>query len=155
MTTIGNGVVAPGSPTERQGALLKAFRSVDDFRKVEEFYNGKKLPEDEFFENTLVREFHIARERVQSFMQVFTKNLTFLRAFRADNDIASPIDEPDKESGSLLQSKLVSSESQIKTRTFLDTCFVMMPFGLWPRCLLQGDICPGHQRGWDGAFACG
>jgi hypothetical protein len=133
MTTIGNGVVAPGSPNERQAALLNAFRNVDDFKKVEDFYKGKKLPEDEFFENTLVREFKIARERVQTFIQIFTKNLDFLKAFRAADSSQPIVEEPaKKDSGSLIQSKAISSETTSKGRTFLDTCFVMMPFGPWP-----------------------
>lgn len=64
LTDIGRDVVAPSAPSARPKALFAAFRSVDDFRKVEEFYNGKKLPEDEFFENNLFREFGIPRERV-------------------------------------------------------------------------------------------
>jgi len=132
ITPLGNDIIAPGSPTQRQSALLKAFRTVEDFRKVEEFYKGKKLPEDEFFENTLVREFKIPRERVQSFIQVFTKNLEFLKAFKA-GDPSQPIaEETGQTSGSLVQSKRVSAEDSGKGRTFLDTCFVMMPFGEWP-----------------------
>jgi len=81
---IGQDVVAPGSPGQRQAALLEAFRKVEEFKKVEEYYKGKKLPEDEFFENTLVRDFAIPRDRVKIFIEVFTKNLAFLKAFRAD-----------------------------------------------------------------------
>lgn len=65
LTDIGRDVVAPSAPSARPKALFSAFRTVDDFRKVEEFYNGKKLPEDEFFENNLFREFGIPRERVK------------------------------------------------------------------------------------------
>lgn len=143
MTPTGNGVVAPGSPTERQTALLKAFRNVEDFRKVEDFYKGKKLPEDEFFENTLVREFHIPRERVQTFIQIFTKNLDFLRAFRAAEGPEPITDESGaKESGSLIQSKTVVTETKGKARTFLDTCFVMMPFGPWPNIYYKEIFAP-------------
>lgn len=132
MTDVGNGVVAPGSPTERQTALLSAFRNVEDFRKVEDFYKGKKLPEDEFFENTLVREFNIPRERVQSFIQIFTKNLEFLKAFRAADGSAPIVEDlARKDSGSLIQSKTAGAEV-VQSRTYLDTCFVMMPFGIWP-----------------------
>jgi len=35
MTNIGSDVVTPGSPVDRQKALLKAFRQVEDFKKVE------------------------------------------------------------------------------------------------------------------------
>jgi hypothetical protein len=132
MTEIGNNVIAPGSPAERQTSLLKAFRSVEDFRKVEEFYKGKKLPEDEFFENTLVRQFNIPRERVKVFIDVFTKDLEFLKAFKAGDlpeetgETKPPVD------GSFIPSKSIAAEESSKARTFLDTCFVMMPFAPWP-----------------------
>ncbi len=137
MTSIGSDVVAPGSPTQRQEALLKAFRTVDDFRRVEEFYNGKKLPEDEFFENTLVREFNIPRERVQNFINIFTKNLEFLKAFQPEQknpDLERVETEPIiiEDGDGLIRTKSLRMGDETKARTFLDTCFVMMPFGSWP-----------------------
>jgi len=128
---IGQDVVAPGTPEQRQAALLRAFRKVEDFQKVEDFYKGKHIPEDEFFENTLVREFSIPRERVRVFIEVFTKGLAFLKSFRAEG-AGIPQAEPKPTSdGALMPSKAVSTEEPTKGRTFLDTCFVMMPFGQW------------------------
>ncbi|TZG27239.1 hypothetical protein [Sphingomonas montanisoli] len=128
LTQIGQDVVAPSAPTARPKALMAAFRSVEDFQKVEDFYNGKKLPEDEFFENNLYREFGIPRERVKSFIETFTSNLNYLHAFRPDRSGTGPVvttefrqREPD-----------VSGIDDGGTgRQFLDTCFVMMPFGQW------------------------
>ena len=88
---IGQDIVAPGSPDQRQKALSAAFRSVEDFRKVEEFFKEKRLPEDEFFENTLVRQFAIPRERVSAFIEVFRRNLEYLKAFRASGDGIAPL----------------------------------------------------------------
>jgi hypothetical protein len=131
MTSIGNDVIAPGSPLQRQTALLNAFRNVEDFRKVEDFYKGKKLPEDEFFENTLFREFGIPRERVKVFIDVFTQNLNFLKAFRA-GDLTESIEEiKPTGNGTHIPSKSIVTEDASKVRTHLDTCFVMMPFGHW------------------------
>src|SRR4030042_6465985 len=58
---LGEDIVSPSSPDQRQKALLGAFRNVEDFKEVENFYKGKKIPEDEFFENTLIRSFNISR----------------------------------------------------------------------------------------------
>jgi len=131
ITQIGSDVIAPGSRDQRQKALLNAFRNVEEFRKVEEFYKSKRLPEDEFFENTLVREFNIPRERVKVFIEIFTKNLDFLKAFRA-GDSSGPTEET-KPPGSAahIPSKSIMAEDSGKGRTFLETCFVMMPFGHW------------------------
>lgn len=128
---LGQDVVAPGSAQQRQGALRSAFRKVDEFKKVEDFYKGKKLPEDEFFENTLVREFGIPRERVKTFIDVFTANLSFLRAFRAGDGQELHDEQAVSTNGATIPSKSVMAEDSAKGRTFLDTCFVMMPFGHW------------------------
>lgn len=127
---IGQDIVAPGSPQDRQRALSSAFRNVEDFRRVEDFYRGKKLPEDEFFENTLFREFKIPRDRVRTFIEIFTRNLDYLHAFRAE---PGPESEPeaDKKVSLADQSKEIISDENRRTRTFLDSCFVMMPFGHW------------------------
>lgn len=130
LNQLGEDVVAPGSALQRQTALLNAFRKVEDFKKVEDFYKGKRLPEDEFFENTLVREFSISRERVKTFIEVFTQNLDFLKAFKAaDLDIQEP--NTSHHNTILSPSKSILSEEHTKGREFLDTCFVMMPFGQW------------------------
>ena len=42
---IGQDVVAPSSPAQRQQALVRAFRHVDEFKRVEDFYRGKRIPE--------------------------------------------------------------------------------------------------------------
>jgi len=130
---VGQDVVAPGSPQQRQAALLRAFRNVEEFKRLEDFYKGKRLPEDEFFENTVVRELNIPRERVKPFIQVFTQNLDYLKAFRA-SDPEAPTEEgkpPAPGNGALMPSRTIALEDATKGRTFLDTCFVMMPFGAW------------------------
>ena len=135
MTPIGSDVVAPSSPRQRQSALLKAFLAVEQFKQVYDFYQGKKIPENEFFANTLVRSVNIPRERVETFIDVFRKNLEFLRAFSKDDegqmvvavgaqDVAEqPTDSPREGAESTPQRRL--------GREYIDTCFVLMPFGEW------------------------
>ncbi len=126
---LGEDILSPSSPEQRQKALLEAFRNVDDFKAVESFYKGKKIPEDEFFENTLIRQFGTPRDRVQVFARVFLSNLTFLKAFR--------VSEVKDEAGKIVMDHIVEATVGSKdnrdegVREFLDTCFVMMPFGEW------------------------
>lgn len=128
LTEIGQDVVAPSTPPARPKALMAAFRSVDDFRKVEDFYKGKKLPEDEFFENNLFREFSIPRERVKAFIETFTSNLNYLHAFRPDRTGVGPVLETDLRPS---EPDVPGGDDGSAGRQFLDTCFVMMPFGQW------------------------
>ena len=122
-------IISPASSEERQKSLLEAFRKVDDFKAVEAFYKDKKIPEDEFFENTLIRQFKIPRDRVEVFTRVFLSNLTFLKAFRVAHV---------KDSGGsttvaqVVDAQVTTSERRGEgVREFLDSCFVMMPFGHW------------------------
>lgn len=128
LTDIARDIVAPSSPPSRPKALRDAFRTVDDFRKVEDFYQGKKLPEDEFFENTLHREFSIPRERVRAFIDTFTSNLNYLHAFTPDRYGPGPTVEKDLRP---IEPDMPASAEPGSGRQFLDTCFVMMPFGEW------------------------
>jgi hypothetical protein len=134
LTSLGQDIVAPSSPTQRSEALLAAFRSVSDFAAVEKFYGGKRIPEDEFFLNTLTREFSIPRDRVDTFARVFLENLRYLRAFTPSvgPDISVPsVDDasPGATPPEKIPNPAVSREPRV--REFLDTCFVMMPFGAW------------------------
>lgn len=131
---IGQDVVAPGSSEQRKEALREAFHNVEDFKKVDDFYRAKRIPEDEYFLNTLTRDFGIPRDRVDRFAEVFSTNLQFLRSFNATTE-AEPrpsIEEvqprTSRPEGVTLSTR-VHKEPRI--RQFLDTCFVMMPFGTW------------------------
>jgi hypothetical protein len=142
---IGQDIVAPGSPQDRQRALSSAFRNVEDFRKVEDFYRGKKLPEDEFFENTLYREFNIPRERVPAFIEVFTNNLAYLHAFRAEPSL-EPISKLEGNETAREPIKSIVTDDLRRPRTFLDSCFVMMPFGQWYDIYYKSVFVPAIQE---------
>jgi hypothetical protein len=136
MTELGENVVVPSSPSQRSQALLAAFRNVKGFAEVEKYYGGKHIPEDEFFLNTLTREFEIPRDRVETFANVFRENLKFLRSFTTSPTPA----ETAATSGDIVGSPrppekvavIAGIPREPRIREFLDTCFVMMPFGDWP-----------------------
>ncbi len=127
---LGEDIVSPSSSEQRQKALVEAFRNVPDFHEVEEYYKNKKIPEDEFFANTLIRTFNIPRDRVQTFSKVFLENLTYLKAFKVPEH-AEQVQSVDTQ-GRVVDTSIVVSERRSEgVREFLDTCFVMMPYGNW------------------------
>jgi hypothetical protein len=131
---IGHDIVAPSSPEQRQEALRQAFHSVDTFKKVDDFYKGKQIPEDEYFLNTLTRDFGISRDRVEKFAEVFAANLQFLRSFNISTETSPRPTVSEVEAGARQPEGLTRTTRQLKEpriRQFLDTCFVMMPFGQW------------------------
>jgi len=134
LAKLGQDIVAPSSPSQRSEALLAAARTVKDFEAAEQYYGGKRIPEDEFFLNTLTREFNIPRDRVEQFSKVFLENLKFLRSFSTtpqsvetviSGGTSSTISTPAEKIPPVVLSK------EPRGREFLDTCFVMMPFGEW------------------------
>jgi hypothetical protein len=134
LTQLGQDIVAPSSPHQRSEALLAAFRNVEAFANVENFYAGKSIPEDEFFLNTLTRDFNISRDRVETFAKVFQENLRYLKAFTpsptpaeraaTSGDVPRGTTPPEQ-----IPAPTISRTPRV--REFLDTCFVMMPFGPW------------------------
>lgn len=128
---IGQDVVAPGSSTDRQKALLEAFRNVEEFRKVDDFYGSKRIPEDEYFLNTLTRQFNIPRDRAIIFADVFRANLTFLRSFNIKTGATTSVTTDEPTQPPIDSTTITPVNKDKRVREFLDTCFVMMPFGGW------------------------
>jgi len=133
ITKLGQDIVAPRAPSQRADGLLAAFRAVKDFENVEKFYGGKRIPEDEFFLNTVTREFNVPRDRVDVFAKIFRDNLNFLRSFSGKSagtdNIAGSETLAQGTPAEKIPGPVVSKEPRV--REFLDTCFVMMPFGEW------------------------
>jgi hypothetical protein len=130
---VGQDVVAPSSSTQRKEALRQAFHNVEDFKRVDDFYRGKRIPEDEYFINTLTRDFDIPRDRADKFAEIFSSNLQFLRQFDVATEAAPriPLSDADLLSASEGTTRTVRAPKEPRVREFLDTCFVMMPFGTW------------------------
>jgi hypothetical protein len=131
LTPLGQDIVAPSKPNQRTEALRQAFKKVKDFEAVDKFYGSKRIPEDEFFLNTLVREFAIPRDRVEQFAKTFLENQKYLRAFSPSSK-RDDTDTPSTESATaIVESQPTGSVREPRVREFLDTCFVMMPIGGW------------------------
>jgi hypothetical protein len=81
LAEIGTDIVSPSSPAQRQAALLRALREVELFGKILDHYRDGRIPENEYFANTLIRDFDVDRERVAAFIRVFTENADFVKAF--------------------------------------------------------------------------
>jgi len=133
MDKIGSDLVAPSSADQRQKALLAAFNNVDLFKRVVQYYENKRIPEDEYFGNTLAREFFVPRDRVETFIAVFNKNLEFLKAFAVDREgkpVVKTISGKPDVKVQIAETKPDPDQTE-SIREFLDDCFVMMPFGTW------------------------
>jgi predicted nucleotide-binding protein len=75
---LGKAIVAPKNPEERRQALLEAVLRPESFRRVYDYYKGKKVPEAQFLANTLVRDFSAPKDAVDKFVEVFSDSMEYL-----------------------------------------------------------------------------
>lgn len=71
----GRNIVEPRSPEDERRALISAILTPPTFRAIYDYFRSKKLPDEAFFVNTVVREFQVPREHAVKCVLVFTKNL--------------------------------------------------------------------------------
>lgn len=86
LTELGRQIVYPRSQDEEVAALVRAFRTVELFAKVYDYYQGKNLPEIQYLKNTLKTEFGVEEPHQDQFYKIYQQNLTFLRARGIDID---------------------------------------------------------------------
>lgn len=70
-------VYAPNEETE-QALKVRAFLSIDVFKRVLEYYKGSNLPEMRYLGNTLQKEFQLAPETHEEFSRTFRENCQYL-----------------------------------------------------------------------------
>jgi predicted nucleotide-binding protein len=79
----GRNIVEPRSPEDERKALEDAALAPPTFSAIYDYFRGKKLPDDVFFQNTLVREFGVPRDHAKKCATVFQKNVERVGLIRA------------------------------------------------------------------------
>lgn len=82
VTTLGNSIVAPTSPESRQKAIVQAVLAPETFKSIYEYYKGKKLPEQQYFENAVTREFGVPKAQAAKCYSVFLANMEYAGLLR-------------------------------------------------------------------------
>ena len=74
LTELGESVTAPVSAEERQSSILEAVTTPDVFCKFYRIYAGKRMPEDIYASNTLIRELGVPRELTEECLGIIRRN---------------------------------------------------------------------------------
>ena len=74
LTDLGESVTAPGSVEEREDSIIKAVTKPDIFRDFYRIYSGKRMPEDIYASNTLVRDLGVPRELTEECLGIIRRN---------------------------------------------------------------------------------
>jgi hypothetical protein len=75
LSTLGSSIVAPSAGEDMNAAKLKALLTPDLFKEVLESINGKVIPPEDVFENTLMRIHHLDKADAESCYKVIKKNI--------------------------------------------------------------------------------
>ncbi|MDB6059498.1 MAG: hypothetical protein JWO95_3342, partial [Verrucomicrobiales bacterium] len=78
-----------------------------------------------------IRQFNVLRDRVDVFAEIFRKNVAYLTAFNAKPGVSVQKLDGTEEAAERFAQKDATPNEDGRVRQFLDTCFVMMPFGHW------------------------
>ena len=78
LADLGREVTSPTSEEEYAAALVKAALHSPTFQAMYNHFRGKKLPEDKFFANTVIREFNVPTEIAGDCVATFRANMEFV-----------------------------------------------------------------------------
>lgn len=78
LTALGRKAVFPKDQIEEREALDKAFKNIDAFKQVNEYYQKCELPDKRFLYNTLQEKFQISSEFHDDFYNIYTANISYL-----------------------------------------------------------------------------
>ncbi|HKW34449.1 MAG TPA: hypothetical protein VJN92_15670 [Candidatus Acidoferrum sp.] len=115
-------VYAPNSDAELE-ARKKAFLSIDEFKRVLEFYKGSNLPEMKYLGNTLQKEFDLAPVTHEEFSRVFRENCKYLGI--TSGPIPIPVDVADSAAAAPAPGTVTLAEPVGSSKL---KAFVIMPF---------------------------
>lgn len=77
LTEIGEQIVAPQEPAERNAGLKAAFLQIEGFGPVYEKFVGKILPQDEFLKNAFTQQGIIPRDLSSDWVRQFIASATY------------------------------------------------------------------------------
>jgi len=123
LAELGRELVYAPDPAAEKALKLRAFLTIDIFKKVLEYYKGSNLPEMKYLGNTLQKEFDLAPETHEEFSRTFRENCQYLGI--TSGIPASGADE--QETGSTASTPDIVTLAEAGGTSKL-TAFVIMPF---------------------------
>lgn len=129
VSELANKILRPQSPDDVISGLRQAVINAPDISEVYQHYRGENIPDEQFFENTLVDTFKIPREKVAEFKDIFFDSLRKAKLVEDSNGKKRILDVS-HESGDVTQkSQRIQKLGKTVKVDANDSCFIMMPFG--------------------------
>ena len=124
LTDLGRSLVYPKSAQEAQDALVSAFRNVELFKRVYDYYQGENLPDIQYLKNTLKTEFGLAEQYQDQFYELYQTNLAYLKSLGASPN-SSALATGNNPTASGTNTSIILGESKSAGKL---VAFVAMPF---------------------------
>jgi hypothetical protein len=121
LADLGRDLVYAGNFAAEVELKMRAFLSVDTFKRVLEYYKGSNLPEMKYLGNTLQKEFQLDPETHEEFSRIFRENCKYLGI--TSGTVVAPGDAPTE--GPSTPGTVTLAEASGTSRL---TAFVIMPF---------------------------
>lgn len=123
-------ILRPQSSSDELDGLRQAVLTAPDIKEVYSHYRGERIPDEQFFDNTLVDKYGIPRDKVGEFKEVFFSSLKKAKLVDETGGRMRILDASGKSKGSTGEVsekiKKLGKEAHVSAD---DSCFVMMPFG--------------------------
>ena len=129
VTDLAKRILRPQSPDDEIAGLRQAIQNAPDVVDVYQHYRGENIPDAVFFENTLVDNFKIPREKVSEFKGILFESLKKAKLIEESNGKQRVIDISHESSDTTQKSQRIQKLGKSVTVGANDSCFVMMPFG--------------------------
>lgn len=123
LTDLGRDIVYAPNPSDEKALKVRAFLSVDIFKRVLEYYKGSNLPEMKYLGNTLQKEFDLKPETHEEFSRTFRENCQYLGITSGIPTAAGEASEPTSTIHAPDTITLAEAEGASKLMAF-----VIMPF---------------------------
>ena len=122
LTDLGRSLAYPKSALEAQDAIVSAFRKVELFQRVFDYYQGENLPDIQYLKNTLKTEFGVAEQFQDQFYELYQANLAYVKSQGANPGQSSL--QPSGAQGTAVTSIILGESRNAGSLV----AFVAMPF---------------------------
>lgn len=129
VTELAKKILKPQSPEDEIIGLRQAIQNAPDIVDVYQHYRGENIPDEVFFENALVDNFKIPREKVSEFKEIFFEGLKKAKLIEESNGKQRVLDISHESTDSSQKSPRIQKLGKSVKVGANDSCFVMMPFG--------------------------
>lgn len=127
-TLLAKQVLRPQKENDQLHGYREAILQAPEISQVYKHYRGENLPDDKFFNNTIVEAYSIPRDKVDEFRQLFLESLQDAELLTEHGEKFRVLDITDEEEEPAEKADRLRKLGRSVNISEGDRCFVMQPF---------------------------